>query len=226
MNPPPSQRQDGERAPGSTGPSAGARRSCSHCLVRGFHRAALEAALLAAAVATLGACDIASLTGHERKPDPQERPVQMDSPFADQPGPTTPAREAEFDDPDFTLTAEAVHPCRETAPFPPPPGFRRLSVPVRVQAKGKRLVPIGPLSFQLVDSRGQSFGPTLAGCDAALPSRNLESNELVTGYVAFDVPQGVGDLELQFEPFLIGRPKVRASVQVPKSDRSSPVRPQ
>ncbi len=145
---------------------------------------------------------------------PSEPGLQMESPFEAKPTVTPKAQATTFDDPDFRLSVRAATVCEDTAPFLPSPGDKRISVPVEVVAKGKRMVPIGPLSFQLVDHEGHHYGPTLAGCGSPLESRQLEGNETAKGTVAFDVPQQAEELELQFEPFLIGRPQVTARVRV------------
>jgi len=120
-----------------------------------------------------------------------------------------------YDDDDFRLEAGLPRVCNKTAPFLPEPGLLRLSIPVVVRAKTRRLIPISPLSFQLTDSEGRRYGPTLAGCQPALKNVRLEEGQSVEGDVAFDVAVGARDLELGFDPFLIGRKEVHALVLVP-----------
>lgn len=120
-----------------------------------------------------------------------------------------------FDDRDFRLEVGTLQVCNETAPFLPEPGQMRISIPVQVQAKTRRLIPTSPLSFQLTDRQGQTYGPTLAGCRPALKNIRLGEGQSIEGDVAFDVAVGARDLELAFEPFLIGRSEVRALVRVP-----------
>jgi len=122
-----------------------------------------------------------------------------------------------FDDDDFRLEVGTPRICNETAPFLPEPGLMRISIPVEVRAKTRRLIPISPLSFQLVDRQGHEYGPTLAGCHPALKNVRLGEGQSVAGDVAFDVTVGARDLELGFDPFLIGRTEVHAFVRVPKA---------
>jgi hypothetical protein len=122
-----------------------------------------------------------------------------------------------FDDSDFRLEVRARRVCNETAPFLPEPGQIRISIPVEVRAKTRRLIPTSPLSFQLTDHQGRKYGPTLAGCQPALKNLRLGEGQSIEGDVAFDVDVSARDLELGFQPFLIGRPEVHALVRVPNS---------
>lgn len=126
-----------------------------------------------------------------------------------------------FDDRDFRLEVGTPRLCNETAPFLPEPGLMRISIPVEVRAKTPRLIPISPLSFQLTDHEDRKYGPTLAGCFPALQNLRLEEGQSVRGDVAFDVHVGARNLELTFDPFLIGRTEVQALVRVP----GLPIRP-
>jgi len=130
-----------------------------------------------------------------------------------------------FDDRDFRLEVGSPQVCNETAPFLPEPGLMRISIPVEVRAKSRRLIPTSPLSFQLTDGQGRTYGPTLAGCRPALENTRLGEGQSIEGDVAFDVAVGARDLELDFEPFLIGRTEVRALVRVPTPKASRPAVP-
>jgi len=131
-----------------------------------------------------------------------------------------------FDDRDFRLEVGTPSICNETAPFLPEPGLMRLSIPVEVRAKTPRLIPISPLSFQLTDRQDRRYGPTLAGCRPALRNIRLGEGQSVKGDVAFDVAVDARDLELAFDPFLIGRSEVHALVRVPSPPvRSAPTGP-
>jgi len=130
-----------------------------------------------------------------------------------------------FDDRDFRLEVGSPQICNETAPFLPEPGLMRISIPVEVRAKSRRLIPTSPLSFQLTDGQGRTYGPTLAGCRPALENTRLGEGQSIEGDVAFDVAVGARDLELDFEPFLIGRTEIRALVRVPTPKPSRPVLP-
>jgi hypothetical protein len=130
-----------------------------------------------------------------------------------------------FDDRDFRLEVGSPQICNETAPFLPEPGSMRISIPVELRAKSRRLIPTSPLSFQLTDGQGRTYGPTLAGCRPALQNTQLGEGQSIEGDVAFDVAVGARDLELGFEPFLIGRLEVRALVRVPTPTNTRPAPP-
>lgn len=179
-------------------------------------RAPRRLAVLALGVALLSGCD------RERRADPSLDPGS-DGPLIqlNRPEPAPRATGHVFDDRDFRLEVGTPRICNETAPFLPEPGLMRISIPVEVHAKAPRLIPISPLSFQLTDRRDRTYGPTLAGCHPALKNIRLEEGQSVRGDVAFDVQVNARDLELSFDPFLIGRSEVQALVRVP----SLPVRP-
>lgn len=144
-------------------------------------------------------------------------PLAMDSPFS-----TTPPRAAvapglSYNDEDFSLSTERARECHDTAPFPPREGSRRLSVPLTVRVTGKRTVPLSPLSFRLVDAEGSFHGATLAGCAPPLKPQLLQPGMVARGSVAFDVPAEAAELELLFEPFVIGRPSISARVKVQRA---------
>lgn len=120
-----------------------------------------------------------------------------------------------FEDPDFKLEVHAPKLCASTGPFVPKPGFRRLSIPLSIEARSSRVVPISPVSFRVEDKDGHRYGATLAGCSPTFPNDTLTAGETRRGEVAFDVPQDAGALELVYEPFLIGRKRVLARVDVP-----------
>jgi hypothetical protein len=119
-----------------------------------------------------------------------------------------------FEDPDFSLTTERATLCKQTGPFVPKEGMKRYSVPVVVEATGRRSVPLSTLAFRLVDGNGNLYGATLAGCEKPLGTQTLVSGTKASGAIAFDVPEEVRELQIQFEPFLIGRPKVSARAKV------------
>ena len=91
----------------------------------------------------------------------------------------------------------------------------RISVLLELEAKSKRELPIDILNFTIEDRNGHQYRPTLAGCGAALKRDSLTLGQKVEGEVAFDVPINAHDLELLFEPFLVGRTKISGRVQVP-----------
>ena len=134
---------------------------------------------------------------------------------------TAPASPTYVDD-DFSLSAKPTKTCSKSGPMAPPHGTKRLSVPIEVQAKSARKVPVSALLFTLVDAKGHEFRPTLAGCSPTIAQRTIFRDEKVMGEVAFDVPAEFRAEELRFEPFLIGREKVSARVKIPPDSFQSP----
>lgn len=130
-----------------------------------------------------------------------------------------PATGPVIEDQDFRLSVGKPELCEDTAPFLPEPGYVRLSIPVEVTAKGRRWIPLSPLAFRLSDQKDHDYGPTLAGCRDVLKNRRLSAGDSARGEVAFDVPEKAENLELTFDPFLIGRPDVRARARVPSLER-------
>jgi hypothetical protein len=159
--------------------------------------------------ALLPACDRARSESEPRDQSPHEPLIQLRVDGAGR------ATGSVFDDRDFRLEVGTPRVCNETAPFLPEPGQIRVSIPVEVRAKTRRLIPTSPLSFQLTDHQGRKYGPTLAGCQPALKNIRLGEGQSIEGDVAFDVAVNARDLELGFEPFLIGRSEVHALVRVP-----------
>jgi hypothetical protein len=119
-----------------------------------------------------------------------------------------------FEDPDFVLEVKPPKLCDEQTPLAPEKDFKRISVPLRLEAKSRREVPVNPLTFALEDADGHRFRATLAGCAPPLPQGTLKAEQHIEGEVAFDVPVGEQSLELVFEPFVIGREEVRARVKL------------
>lgn len=158
---------------------------------------------------------IASLAGvylgceQKTEPPPHPAPAEWKT------SPEEKATGLSYEDEDFTLNALQPTICKEIGPMAPPGTLQRISVPIVVEGRSAREVPVGTLLFTLEDKQGHQFRPTLAGCGPSLSRAGVTAGQSIRGEVAFDVPQGVGALELTFEPFLIGRKKVTARVSVP-----------
>lgn len=120
-----------------------------------------------------------------------------------------------FEDEDFALSVTAPKACKKAGPMAPAPGTERLSVPVNIRGRTARQIPVSALLFTLEDVEGHEVRPTLAGCAPSIPQTTVSRGIEVSGEVAFDVPLDFGTPELRYEPFLIGREKVIARVQVP-----------
>lgn len=120
-----------------------------------------------------------------------------------------------FEDQDFVLEVRAAEPCEQDGVLGPTAGQRRLSVPVRIEARGERSIPVSAMEFSIEDADGHRFRPTLAGCREVFRPRDLAKGETLEGYVSFDVPEDRKTFEVVFDPFLIGRKPVVARVRLP-----------
>jgi len=161
-----------------------------------------------------------SLLGCDKKKEPLAETSHADwktSPEVDATGPI-------YEDEDFRLTAEQPSVCHKEGPMAPAADLRRISVPIVVEGLSAREVPIGAMLFTLEDPQGHQFRPTLAGCGPSLPPNHVTRGKSRRGEIAFDVPREVNAWELIFEPFLIGRKKMTARVNVPALDASEPPR--
>lgn len=118
-----------------------------------------------------------------------------------------------YEDDDFELQFVRRETCKPSPPFLPEAGRERWSVELRIRSKSERAVPVQTLAFHLRDKSGHYFSATLAGCRPPLKTETLSGGRIAHGNVAFDVPQGQDVLELVYEPFLVGRPKVEAVVR-------------
>jgi Domain of unknown function (DUF4352) len=104
----------------------------------------------------------------------------------------------------FEMTTLGTQLCSVEAHFRPPAGVEKLGVEVRITGVNPTEVPINPFYAELRDGSGQRFESTLAGCSPALPARQVRQGESATGWITFDVPVGLRDLELRYEPIVIG----------------------
>ena len=129
-----------------------------------------------------------------------------------------PAKNSFYEDVDFVLEVKKPSICERETPLHAKDGSVRISVPISVQARTAREVPVSALSFTLEDPDGHRYRPTLAGCTPALKQQRLKQEDKITSEVAFDVPRTATKFELHFDPFLLGRDKVTARVVVPERD--------
>ncbi len=120
-----------------------------------------------------------------------------------------------YEDVDFSLDVGTPERCEPNGILAPQSGRVRLAIPVHIQVKGSRDVPFGPMLFSL-STDDTVLRPTLASCKPAFNLATLSQGDERTRYVAFDLPAGQSDLELAYEPFLIGRKQVLARVLVPR----------
>lgn len=147
--------------------------------------------------------------------DSKEAPERPSSPDpAWEASSNEPATGSRFEDADFILEVEPARRCEGDTPLAPQKGYQRISVPVEVNARSKRGVPVGPLLFSLEDARGHRYRATLAGCAPPVAPTTLKEGEKLVGEISFDVPRDSERLELIFSPFLIGRDAVSARVKI------------
>lgn len=177
--------------------------------------ASFSSCVLASCLILVSGCRETSSDG-ERAP---ENAPRADSPFARDPAPPSADQPLtpHYEDEDFRVDVERPEICQPEAPFLPAADRERLAVHVRIEAKTARVVPFQPLAFSVEDDEGHRYGATLAGCGSRFENRRLVAPERAEGVIHFDVPKKVGTLRLVYEPFLIGRPPVRAWLGFPSS---------
>lgn len=122
---------------------------------------------------------------------------------------------ARVEDPDFVLSVGTYKQCDKSQTLSPAEGFERISVPLRIEGRSQRVVPVNALAFHLEDRDGRRFPATLAGCAPSLPHAQLQEGEVLEGEIAFDIPTRDAPWQLVFHPFLIGRTESVARVEVP-----------
>ena len=143
-------------------------------------------------------------SGHGSAP-----PYDLPLPQADPQGPI-------YEDPDFILEVGKPQICESKGVLAPPGDFTRLAVPIHLESRSKREIPVGPMLFSLAAGE-QTFRPTLASCKPTFTPGKLSQGTSIDAHVAFDVPRDHEELEIRFEPFLVGRKKVQASARVPSA---------
>ncbi len=108
---------------------------------------------------------------------------------------------------DYTLRALHVKECEVETYFRPSPGNLKLGVKVEFEGRSEREVPVNPFHATLIDSEGETYTATLAGCRPTLSSRRITKDERATGYVTFELPRTAKGLVLSYSPFVIGTRK-------------------
>jgi len=154
----------------------------------------------------LAAC-FSVLTGCEEKSSPPTSHYDLELQRQEPNGPL-------YEDEDLKLEASSAQRCTGTGVLAPRDGHERWAIPLHIEVKGRREVPVGPMLFS-VWTGDRAYRPTLAGCKTSFPTRTLKPGEELSSYVTFDVPAASGEMRLTYEPFIIGRKKVEAQVVVP-----------
>jgi Domain of unknown function (DUF4352) len=108
----------------------------------------------------------------------------------------------------FELVALNTKTCTVAAPLRPAPGLEKLGVEVKITGLTEREVPVNPFYAELRDETGQRFESSLAGCGPTLPVRRVQRGETASGWLTFDVPQGVRNLQLRYAPIVVGLGRV------------------
>jgi hypothetical protein len=108
----------------------------------------------------------------------------------------------------FELVALNTKTCTVATPLRPALGLEKLGVEVKISGLTAQEVPVNPFYAELRDETGQRFESSLAGCSPALPIRRVHRGETVSGWLTFDVPQGVRNLQLRYAPIVVGLGRV------------------
>jgi hypothetical protein len=152
-------------------------------------------------------CLLPFLSSCDKSSDPP-RPAQYDLELpVEAPSPS-------YVDNDFSLRAGTPKLCPQSGVLGPASGMLRIAIPVEIELKSQRSLPVGPMLF-LAATRNGTYRPTLAGCQDPFPARTLTVPATVKSHVTFDLPQDYKELQLVYEPFIIGRKAVSARVLVP-----------
>src|SRR5690606_26377991 len=125
--------------------------------------------------------------GCEQKTEPSSRPAHAEWKTS----PEEKATGLTYEDEDFTLTALQPTTCKKEGPMAPMAALERISVPIIVEGRSAREVPVGAMLFTLEDNEGHQFRPTLAGCGPSLSPAGVTAGKSLRGEIAFDVPEGV-----------------------------------
>jgi hypothetical protein len=118
---------------------------------------------------------------------------------------------------DYTLTLVSVGECNKVERyFRPRTGYLRLGVQMQFEATGEKLIPVNGFYARIVDSAGNTYSPTLGGCEPTLPTRRILKPETVSGWISYDVPEKAGGFTLSYNPFIVGSMKQELRFRLPR----------
>ncbi len=106
---------------------------------------------------------------------------------------------------DYRMRVVAVRECEVESYFAPREGHLKLGVEVELSGASDKDVPSNPLHASLVDSEGQRYEATLAGCRPSLSPLRIKRGESARGFITFELPKTATGLVLRYEPFIVGR---------------------
>lgn len=102
------------------------------------------------------------------------------------------------------MSVETVRECQMEGPFAARRGNTKLAVEVVIEGTTTREVPSNPFYATLRDAAGNDRPSTLAGCEPALPSVRVTQGQKARGFLTFEIPKGLHQLELRYAPIVIG----------------------
>lgn len=87
---------------------------------------------------------------------------------------------------------------------------------MQFEATGDKSIPVNAFYAKIVDGSGQSYSPTLGGCEPALPTRRLVKPETLSGFVSYEVPEKASNFTLSYNPFIVGSMKQELKFRLPR----------
>lgn len=108
---------------------------------------------------------------------------------------------------EYAMTIQGVQECKVKHYFRPREGNLKLGVEVLIESTAATAVPVNPFYAKVIDRQGFKYTSTFAGCEPQLRSTRLEGEDEARGWITFEIPAQAAGLELDYDPYLVGRPK-------------------
>jgi len=114
----------------------------------------------------------------------------------------------------FTVRVLNTKVCTAGPRWPSPPGLKKISVELELQARSATEVPANPFYATLIDDKGRRFESTMAGCSPVLEGTTLSNGAIARGWVTFDVPESAIGQTVLYQPALVGIQPEQAELQL------------
>ena len=105
---------------------------------------------------------------------------------------------------DFVMSYAETAQCQVEQHLRPRPGWAKLGVRVTLKGTSEREVPVNPFYASLEAKNGNAYETTLAGCRPQLRAQRVAEGRAASGWITFDVPEGVREFVLSYRPTVIG----------------------
>ena len=106
--------------------------------------------------------------------------------------------------PDYTMSVESTKECPSEGPFAPKRGNVKVGLEVLLEGTSQREVPANAFYGVLEDGAGNTYPPTLAGCEPPLPAVRVQNGSKARGFISFEIPNGARKLTFRYAPMVIG----------------------